>query len=165
MRALDFVTDLEQAAARAQVEEMSFRRDVATGIAVRERERQFAFRRVDLARTMARAASGAEDRETAVAAQLAALRREFGWHGESDERRRIFAAWSAVADAVWQELQPRSADDAAGPDAQPASLPDASVNHVRDAMLVFERWYEGEFSQPFLALLDHEIPEMPVVEF
>lgn len=154
---VDFLDELEALAGSAQRAELDLRRDVAAEIALHERERQFAFRRLDLARTMVRAAQGAEGESAAIGAQLAALRAEFGWHGDSAERRGILEAWRRVARAVARSLGVEREDGA-----EDAGEPEETV---RDAMLAFESWYRQTLGSEFLALLDHEIPEMPVVEF
>lgn len=150
-----FLGELHAAAVAAQQDEMSFRNNVAAEMARRERERQFAFRRVELARRMLVAASTAKSREEAVKQQIAALKTEFGWYADTGLRPRIYEAWTPVAEAVWHSL-PKPAENAAAPQ--------AGVS-VQAAMRTFEVWYETEIGSPFLALLDHEIPEMPVVEF
>ncbi len=150
--ARSFIADLELAATSAQREEIAFRENIAAEITRRERARQFAFRRLDLARTMSAAAASAESEEDAVARQLAAFKRELDWHSESDARKRILDAWRPVAAAVWSHARPDDADAA-----PPASVP--------AAMLAFEDWYRSEHGNDFLALFDQEIPEMPVVEF
>lgn len=150
----DFIGALHQAAVAAQQDEIEFRNSVADGIARRERARQFAFRRLELARVMLAAAQPCKTEEEAVKQQIAALKSELGWHADTGARPRICEAWSGVARSVWRNLQ-RSPQAGSNPES-------ASVG---DAMLAFEAWYETELGQPFLALLDHEIPEMPVVEF
>ncbi|HRK17811.1 MAG TPA: hypothetical protein PK970_02545 [Hyphomicrobiaceae bacterium] len=147
-----FLSVLEQSAVAAQQEELRFRNSVAEEIAKRERERQFAFRRLEIANAMVRSATRAKTVEEAVQNQTVELRRELGWHGETEQRRKILDRWSKVATAVWLEMHP----DTAGPR--------DSVS-VKDAMLEFEAWYTGEFGSNYLALMDREIPEMPVVEF
>lgn len=143
---------LDAAAKAAQAAEIAFRRSVADGIARHERLRQFAFRRLGLAQALAAAVAAAETEEAAAAAGAAALQRELGWHSETEARTRILDAFRPVTLAVWAEGRP--AEEAAE-DGVP----------VEDAFAAFEAWYEAEFGQPFLALLDVEIPEMPVVEF
>lgn len=148
---------LAEAAAAAQREEISFRDNVGREIEKRERARQYAFRRLSLAELMLKAARGAEDEEKAVAAQTASLRNEFGWHGESDQRKRIFVAWRPVALAAWAAVKPPSEEAEA---AAAASPPDIAA-----ALTEFERWYEAEFGSNYLAILDQEKQEYPVVEF
>lgn len=152
----EFLATLAAAAAAAQREEITFRDNVAREIEQRERARQYAFRRLSLAELMLKAARGAEDEEKAIAAQVAALRSEFGWHGESDQRKRIFAAWRPVALTVWGALKPP-------PDAEVVTTTPPS--DIAAALAEFERWYEGEFGSNYLAILDQEKQEYPVVEF
>lgn len=156
-----FIADLESAAVGAHQAEMSFRNSISAEIARLERVRQFAFRRVELAKTMMRAAAKCEDVDAAVESQFAAFRAELGWHGENDERRAVLEAWRPVAVAVAASIsKPETATSEEGP---AADAVDAAA--VRAAMIDFEAWYEAKFDRPFLAFLDVEIPEMPVVEF
>lgn len=147
---------LDAAAKAAQAAEIAFRRSVADGIARHERLRQFAFRRLGLAQALAAAVAAAETAEAAAAAGAATLQRELGWHSETEPRTRILHAFRPVTLAVWAEGRP--AEEAAKAEVE-GGVP------VEDAFAAFEAWYEAEFGQPFLALLDVEIPEMPVVEF
>lgn len=146
-----FLAAMEQTAIAAQREEIAFRENIAAEIAKRERARQFAFRRLDLARTMTAAATGAEGEEEAVTRQLAAFKRELDWHSETEARKRILDQWRPVALAVWRSVDPNAEAGVA--------------SDVPEAVLAFESWYEKEQGQPFLVLFDHEIEEMPVVEF
>jgi hypothetical protein len=104
---------------------------------------------------MLKAARQAEDAEAAVASQSSALRAEFGWHGETSSK--IFAAWRPVTLAVWEAVRPPAEEAEA---TSPASLPD-----IVAALAAFERWYEAEFGTNYLAILDQEKLEYPVVEF
>lgn len=106
---------------------------------------------------MLKAARQAADAEAAVAAQTAALRTEFGWFGESEPRKRIFAAQRPVALTVWEAVKPLPEDGEAPP---AAPSPD-----IIGALAEFERWYEVEFGTNYLAILDQEMEELPVVEF
>ncbi|MFV0368338.1 MAG: hypothetical protein ACK5KM_07755 [Hyphomicrobiaceae bacterium] len=148
-----FITDLESVALDAQRAEVAFRRNIASEVTRHERERQFAFRRVHLAERMTIAAQGSENEEDAVARQAASLRSIFGWVGENQDRVRVVEAWENVARSIWSAMEQR------------VSQAGQTGQDVRNAMLTFEHWYEEEFGSPFLAMLDQEIEEMPVVEF
>jgi len=153
------LAQLAEAATVAQREEITFRDNIGLEIDKRERARQYAFRRLALAEIMLQAARASDDEEKAVAAQTAALRAELGWHGESEPRKRIFAAWRPVALLVWAAVRPPPAE--AGPDAGEPQPP----LDIAAALGAFERWYEAEFGSNYLAILDQEKQELPVVEF
>lgn len=150
-----FIADLEATAGAAQRAEIAFRDSISVELARHERERQFAFRRVALARRMADAALGAEDLEKARAAQIAALKSELGWHADTPQRQSIYEAWLGVCDAVWAACRRPEGDE----------TPGGRSAGVAEALAAFEAWYEAEYGSSFLVILDVEIPEMPVVEF
>lgn len=150
-----FIVEFATIATAAQKEEIAFRRNIAAEIERRERARQFAYRRLEVARLMAAAAVGAATAEDAHAKQVDALKGEFGWHADTERRKTIFAAWQPITLAVWEQVKPATA----------ASETAGEGPNVGEAFSAFEAWYETEFGSPFLAILDHEIPEMPVVEF
>lgn len=159
-----FLSALLQAATEAQSEEVAFRNNIAREIEKRERARQYAFRRLSVADLMARAAGTAKDEERAVAAQVAALRAEFGWLGDSERHRRIFDAWRPVALTVWENVKPQQAQADAATVAAPPGAP-ASPPDVVAALAAFEAWYLAEFGSNYLSILDQEVLELPVVEF
>lgn len=148
-----FVARFDAAAKTAQAAEIAFRNNVANEIARHERARQFAFRRLGLARDLLAAVSGAENEEAAAAAGAAALKRELDWHGETEHRARVLAAFRPVSLAVWAATQGDGEDDSAANDA------------VDQAFETFEAWHRDEVGTEFFALLDQELPEFPVVEF
>lgn len=148
---LPFLDLLASAASRAEIAEVEFRNSVAREIATRERIRQFAYRRLDLARTMVAALRSCETAAEAHVAGAAAFKRELGWNTETEPRKAVLSAWSSVVAAIWQSLRPDTAAEAA---ATPES-----------AFADFETWYEAKHGQPFLATFDVELPELPVVEF
>lgn len=148
-----FVARFDAAAKAAQATEIAFRNNVANEIARHERARQFAFRRLGLARDQLAAVSGAENEEAAAAAGAAALKRELDWHGETEHRARVLAAFRPVSLAVWAAAKGENADAEAATDA------------VAQALAAFEAWHRDEVGTEFLALLDQETPELPVVEF
>lgn len=155
----EFLSALHQTALAAQREEISFRNNVAREIASRELARKYAFRRLSLAELMVQAARRAESEEQAIAAQAAALRTEMGWHGDTEQRRRIFAAWRPVSMAAWDAVRPRS-DAHDEPSTTSAERPDIAA-----ALATFEAWYLAEFGSNYLDILEVEIQELPVVEF
>ncbi len=155
----EFLSALHQTALTAQREEIAFRDNVAREIASRERARKYAFRRLSLAELMAQAARRAESEEQAIAAQTAALRSEFGWHGDTEQRRRLIAAWRPVALTAWEAVRPRSTE-AGEKEPAPMERPDIAA-----ALATFEAWYFAEFGSNYLDLLEVEIEELPVVEF
>ena len=156
----DFLSALRQAAHAAQAEEISFRNHVGREIEKRERARQYAFRRLSIAELMARAAHDAKDETAAVDAQTAALRSEFGWHGDTEARRQIIEAWRPVALAVWATVRPLPPDGDAVGGAAEVPPPDVGA-----ALAAFEAWYLAEFGSNYLSILDQEVQELPVVEF
>lgn len=157
----DFLSALRHAATEAQREEISFRNNVGREIEKRERARQYAFRRLSITELMGQAARGAKSEDQAIAAQTAVLRAEFGWHGDTEPRRRIFAAWQPVALAISAAVRPPPPPEAGAPPPQPSSpLADISA-----ALAAFEAWYLAEFGSNYLAILDQEMQELPVVEF
>lgn len=154
-----FLSALRNAATEAQREEIAFRDNVSREIEMRERARQYAYRRLSIAELMAQVARSAEDETQAVAAQIAALRNEFGWHGDAEPHRRIFAAWQPVGVAVWACVKPPPEGGAPASEVPPP-LPDVAA-----ALAAFEAWYVAEFGSNYLAILDQEKQEFPVVEF
>ncbi|KAB2850732.1 MAG: hypothetical protein F9K44_03940 [Hyphomicrobiaceae bacterium] len=150
-----YLAELESIANAAQRAELEFRASVASEIAKRERAREFAFRRLALAHSMSSALRAAKPDADAQALQLAALKRELGWNTETEPRKKILEAWKGVSEAIAARERPRREDDGGkGP-----------PRDVGEAFAAFEEWYRAEFKSEFLALLDHEIPEAPVVEF
>lgn len=155
----DFLQSLEQTAHAAQREEIDFRNNVGREIEKRERARQYAFRRLSIAKLMSDTARRADSDEQAVATQTAVFRGEFGWHGDSDQTRRILAAWRPVALAVWATVRPDPIEDGSAASAM------AAPTDVVTALAAFEAWYAAEFGTNYLAILDQEMQELPVVEF
>jgi len=142
---------LEAEAKTAEAAELSYRNEVAKEIAARERKRQFAYRRLDLADTTTKAVRALDTEDAAIAAGLAAFKRSLDWHTETEVRKRILAAWSPVVTAVWRASQRAQEHD--------------QTRLAMAAIRTFEAWYLTEHGKEFLALFDVELPELPVVEF
>lgn len=148
-----FLSVLQDRATAAQAEEIRFRKSIAAEIEAREKARAYAFRRLGLMRAITAAAAAAENLEAARAAQLRTLTDELGWDGAAEAPGRALAAFTPVADAVWRALNPAPEGEEVSPGPDPV-----------EAFAIFEAWYAGAFGRPFLAILDQEPLEIPVVE-
>ncbi len=147
------IDTLKAAADRAGETEAAYRRETVQRIAALERERTFAFRRLNLMRAVIAAVSGAETEEEAAARAAAALCYEVGWDGVSEARTTVLEEFAAVAKAVFADLD-RQAD---------ASPGDGAV--ALAALGAFETWYGATHTGPFWALFDQYVPQTSVVDF
>jgi hypothetical protein len=146
-----FLAALKEAADGAAAAEAQFRREAQSRIATLEAERAFAFRRLNLMRTIVDAATGAESEEIAVANALAALRTKLGWHNDSEARTEVVSRFAAVARSVHARLSPREEGE-----------PEPDVTRT---LADFEAWYARTRTTPFWALFEHHIPETPLIDF
>lgn len=145
-----FLTELESAAITANEAEGELRKRMAEEIARLERQRAFAFRRLNLMREVARAVSSAEDEEFAIACGTAVVRTELGWETEGESRTETLHRFAPVVRAAFQGLCP--------PDTG------ASTANVAEELAGFEAWYESTHGKPFWILFDQYVPELPLVE-
>jgi hypothetical protein len=151
-----FLDALKLAADKAARAEDDFRRQTAERAKALERERAFAYRRLNFMRAIAEAVAAAESEEIAVAAALAVVRMKLGWSSDSEARAAVLARFAPVAQQVFSALAP--ADEEEGePPAEPA---DAAA-----ALAAFEAWYRETHPNPFWLLFEHYMPETPVVDF
>ena len=174
---MEFLDALKAAAEEAEQAEGQFRREIAQRVALLERERTFAYRRLNLMRAVTKAVAGAENEEAAVASALDALCDKLGWSAASQAREEVLAQFTPVAQSVFQRLDkppsPSSPAQAAEVDVHPPEEktdPPGKAAHeprlgVQDALAAFEAWYAGSHQVPFWALFDHYIPETPRVDF
>jgi hypothetical protein len=140
---------LEAAAHAADAEETAFRREAAARIETLERARTFAFRRLNVLRTMAEAARRAPDTDASIAAQLALIRDRLSWENAEDETpRAVLERLSALATCIDAEVRANAPSD------------DPCAELAR-----FEDWYTDRFGGPFWGLFDRYSPETPVVDF
>lgn len=144
---------LKAAAERAGENEATYRREAAQRSAVLERERTFAFRRLNLMRAVIASVAGVESEEEALARGAAALSGEIGWDGISEARKAVLDQFAAVTRALFAER----AGEAEGPDA------DGSA--ALAALGAFEAWYAQTHTGPFWALFDQYVPQTSVVDF
>jgi hypothetical protein len=167
---IHFLDVLAATAEEAEKAEGAFRREMAQRGAVLERERAFAFRRLNLMRAVTEAVADAENGETAaeitaqegaitaetlaeiaVACARGALSDKLGWISLDPARMAVLKQFDPVARSVFWNLR------------QP-DVPD-TAHDVQGALAAFETWYAGSHEQPFWALFDHYIPETPRVDF
>lgn len=147
-----YLDELQAAADGAADAETAFRRESAQRVAALERERTFAFRRLNFVRGIAGAVAAAEDAEAAVASALWVLRDQLDWSSASAARDAVLARFTPVAQAIF----------AAG---APAERAPTQVPDVRRELATFEAWYAETHSGPFWNLFENYLRETPVVDF
>jgi hypothetical protein len=148
--AAPFLEALEAAASSAGAAETAFRREAAERIKSLERERSFAFRRMNLMRPIAEAVARAESEELAVAGSLAILRSKLGWSSDSEARSAVLARFAPVVQGLYASLRPEG---------------DAPAINVLALLDAFETWYEATHRVSFWSLFDQPMPETPLVDF
>jgi hypothetical protein len=94
----------ETAAAAAGQAEAAVRKRMEAEIAATERDRAFAYRRLNLMRTLARAMAAAETGEIAVGRGLGAVRAELGWEAESESRTETLGRLAPVVRAAFASI-------------------------------------------------------------
>lgn len=145
-----FLDHLKAAATSAHEAENALRKRMAEEIARLERQRAFAYRRLNLMNEIAKAVASAEDEDAAVARGLAVLRTELGWTSESETRKATLERFERVVRAAIAGLSSTETAE---------SAPD-----IADELSGFETWYESTYGKPFWVLFDQEIQEIPLVE-
>jgi hypothetical protein len=148
--AASFIETLDAAAKGAATSETAYRREAAERIKHLERERSFAFRRVNLMKPIADAAARAESEEMAVAGSQAILRAKLGWSIDSEAHSTVLTEFAKVAQALFATLHPTEERPAAD---------------VLALLTDFEAWYEAAHRKPFWDLFDQPMPETPLVDF
>jgi hypothetical protein len=161
--ASNYIEGLQRAADRAQSAESVYRQEATARIAILERERAFAFRRMNLMRSIAESVSGkvednngAEERtgeEIAVARALALLRVKLGWSSDSEMRNATLAKFTPVAFALYRAL---SGEHQKAPEPPP---------DIGETLVRFEDWYEEAYGISFWMLFENPIPDTPRVDF
>jgi hypothetical protein len=159
--ATDYIDGLQQAAGKAQSVEAEYRQEASVRIAALERERAFAFRRMNLLRSIAEAAMPQVDdsndaaersgEEIAVARALALLRIRLGWSSDSEMRDATLAKFTPVVIALYRASSGEDTPD--GP-------PD-----IGEALGRFEDWYEKAYGVSFWTLFENPMPDTPRVDF
>jgi hypothetical protein len=163
MTATAYIEGLQQAADKAQSAEAAYRREAAARIAILERERAFAFRRMNLMRSIAETVTAKADdnggsversgEEIAVARALALLRVKLGWSSDSEMRDATLAKFTPVAVALYRASIGEYQNT-------PEPAPD-----IGEILSHFEDWHEGAYGVSFWMLFENPIPDTPRVDF
>lgn len=153
---MKYLETLQEKAQSAQAVETLYRHEAAVRIASLDQERAFAFRRLNLMRTLAAAmqpqAGDGEwqhDEEIAVARAIAALLAKLGWSSDSDAREAMLDNFTPVIVALHRAELTGS----------------GTVEEVVDALARFEAWYAATFNASFWMLFENPIPDTPRVDF
>jgi hypothetical protein len=147
-----YLDALKLAADQSSVAENEFRSQLATRIKELERQRSFAFRRLNLMKEVSGVVAGAESEEIAVAVATAVLRAKLGWASDSEARMAVVSSFAPVAQAMFASLAPAESEDEPRPD-------------VLKTLSEFESWYAETHPNPFWVLFENYMPETPVVDF
>lgn len=148
--ASSFLDALKLAADDAARAEDDFRREIAERTKALERERAYAFRRLNFMRAIAEAVADAEDEAIAVAGANAVMQTKLGWASDSEARTEVLDRFVPVSRAVFACLDPEE-----------TAPPSDVVAALRD----FEAWYSGARGSPFWLLFENYMPETPRVDF
>jgi len=150
--ATSYLDALKFSADQSTSAEDEFRSQIAGRIKELERQRSFAFRRLNLMKEIAGVVAGAESEEIAVAAASAVLRAKLGWASDSDARMAVVSGFAPVAQAMFASRAPAENADEQTPD-------------VIKTLGEFESWYAVTHPNPFWVLFENYMPETPVVDF
>ena len=150
--AASYLDALKLAADSSSAAEDEFRRQIVERIKELEKQRSFAFRRLNLMKEVSGVIAGAESEEIAVAGATAVLRAKLGWASDSEARVAVVSSFAPVAQAIFASLAPVESDDEERPD-------------VIKRLAEFEAWYETTHPNPFWVLFENYMPETPVVDF
>jgi hypothetical protein len=156
--ALPFLDRLKAAADEADKAEDAYRREAAQRIKTLERERSFAYRRLNLMKSAAQALAqlpkDTVDEKIAVASAQRVLRDKLGWASDSAPRLAVLGRFGAIGAAML----------AAHDGARPATAQNGATEEA-EALAAFEAWYEEAHGSPFWVLFEHYMPETPLVDF
>jgi hypothetical protein len=150
--AASYLDALKLTADQSAVAENEFRSQIAARIKELEKQRAFAFRRLNLMKEVSGVIAGAESEEIAVAVATAVLRAKLGWADDNEARMAVVSGFAPVAQAMFASLAPTESEDQEKPD-------------VIRALKEFEAWYAETHSNPFWVLFENYMPETPVVDF
>lgn len=149
-----YLDGLEQAAHAASTAEEVYRREIAQRVRALEQDRAFAFRRLNLMRTVTAAVTGHEEEAEALQAGNIAFMRELEWTGATEAQRQALEQFQPVVLAAW--TLSRATEEEAARAANMAAL--------ERALTAFEQWFAASRNGPFLSVMEREVVELPLVE-
>jgi hypothetical protein len=103
---LPFLDVLKRSAEYSASAEDEFRRHIVERTKTLERQRSFAFRRLNLMHAVTDVIAQAESEEIAVAGAAVVLRSRLGWASDSDARTEVVSRFAPVARAMFVSFQP-----------------------------------------------------------
>ncbi len=145
-----YFSELDRVARSANAAEDEFRRNIANRMRELEEARAFAFRRLNLMKSIAHAVEGAKDEEEALQRASEAFLSEVGWTGGSQSQRDVVEKFSPVALAVWEASKPEAAPE--------------NLQKIASELAAFENWFAEGREASFLTLMHRDLPELPLVE-
>lgn len=146
----DCLARLEARAQQANRDEARHLEEAARRAAELRRARAFAWRRLNILRSVANAVRGEGEEEVALLAGRAAMLRDTGLNLATQPRRDLAERFAPVVRALWLATR----EDAA------AGAAEAALAAFAD----FEAWHETDRGAPFLGLMERDIPDLPLVE-
>lgn len=146
----NFVEELDRQAKAANVAEDEFRNNVTKRIRELEEARAFAFRRLNLVKSVGGAVAQAENEDEVKKNASVIFLAEVGWTGGSQSQRDVVEKFMPVALAIWS---------ASKPDAKPED-----GAKIKEELSAFEAWFGQNRDAHFLTLMQQEPVELPLVE-
>lgn len=146
----NYLDELDRLAKEANVAEDEFRQNIAKRVRELEEARAFAFRRLNLMKSVGQAVADAKDEEEVKAQASTAFLAEVSWTGGSQFQRDVLEKFMPVALAVWAASKPDAKEEDAA--------------EIAKELAVFEAWFAQDRETPFLTLMQQELPELPLVE-
>lgn len=144
------LSTLQSRAEEANRDEIRHQQEAARKAAELRAAREFAWRRLNILRSISGAMRAETEDEPALLAGQAAMLRETGLDLSTQPRRDLVAAFQPVLRAIRQATGENSDPD--------------SADAVLAALAEFEAWHQRDRGAPFLALMEREIPNLPLVE-
>ena len=146
----NYFDELDRIAKAANFAEDEFRRNITKRVKELEVERAFAFRRLNLMKSIGQAVADAKDEEEVKVKASECSLAEVNWTGGSQAQRDVVEKFTPVALAVW---------NASKPEAKPED-----VAKIEPELTAFEEWFAQNREAPFLTLMEVEMVELPLVE-
>lgn len=145
-----YLDRLDRSARDANAKEDTLRRDLTRRLRELEDERAFAFRRLNLMRSVSASIAEAKDGAEAVQKGSSVLLREVGWTGANEQQKQVVERFIPVVISAWNAAREEGGDP--------------HGDAVGRALAEFENWFAEDRKTPFLALLGREVVELPLVE-